>query len=65
MGRKDYGIAVGNYADLIVWNAKTTDEIIATVAPPLIGYKRGRRVFTRETPVLHSPALGLNESFAY
>jgi len=57
MGRQDYGIAVGNPADLVVWNAKTPDEVIATVAAPLMGYKRGRRVFTRETPLLHRPAL--------
>ena len=56
MGLNDYGIAVGNAADFIVWNAQTPDEVIATIAPPLLGYKRGRRVFTREMPVLHSPA---------
>ena len=54
--RKDYGIAVGNPADLIVWNAKAPAEVIATVAQPLVGYKRGRRVFTRELPTLHRPA---------
>src|SRR5262245_46341695 len=34
MRRKDYGIAVGNPADLVVWNAKTPAEAVATVAPP-------------------------------
>ncbi len=58
MGRKDYnGIAVGNSADLVVWNAHTPDEVIATVAAPLLGFKRGRRVFTREMPVLHRTAV--------
>ena len=51
--KDDYGIAVGNPADLVVWNAKTPAEVIATVAQPLFGFKRGRRTFTRETPVLH------------
>ena len=51
--RDDYGIAAGNPADLVVWNAKTPAEVIATVAQPLMGYKRGRRVFTRELPTLH------------
>ena len=55
MRRGDYGIAVGNSADLVVWNAQTPDEVIATVAQPLAGYKRGRRVFTREKAVLHAP----------
>ena len=53
--RSDYGIAVGNPADLVVWNAATPAEAIATVAPPLMGFKRGRRVFTRELPTLHRP----------
>jgi cytosine deaminase len=51
--RSDYGIAVGNPADLVVWNAATPAEAIATVAQPLMGFKRGRRVFTRELPTLH------------
>ena len=54
--RRDYGIADGNPADLMVWNAKTPAEVIATVAQPLMGFKRGRRVFTRELAVLHRPA---------
>jgi len=53
--RNDYGIAVGNPADLVVWNAKTPAEVIATVAQPVTGFKRGRRVFTRELPALHRP----------
>jgi cytosine deaminase len=55
LGRKDYGLAVGNPADLVVWNAKTPSEVIATVAQPAMGFKRGRRTFTRETPSLHRP----------
>jgi cytosine deaminase len=53
MGLSNYGIAVGNAADFVVWNARSSDEVIATVAAPLLGFKRGRRVFTREMPVLH------------
>ncbi|MGH8703317.1 MAG: amidohydrolase family protein [Burkholderiales bacterium] len=54
--RRDYGIAVGRPADLVVWNAGTPAEVIATVAQPLMGFKRGRRVFARELPSLHRPA---------
>ena len=53
--RNDYGIAVGNPADLVVWNAKSPAEVIATVAQPLMGFKRGRRVFAREIAALHRP----------
>jgi cytosine deaminase len=49
----DYGIAVGNPADLVVWDARSPAEVVATVAQPLMGFKRGRRVFTRELPVLY------------
>jgi cytosine deaminase len=53
--REDYGIAVGNPADLVVWNAKTPAEVIATVAQPVLGFKRGRRLFTREIAKLLRP----------
>ena len=55
MRRKDYGIAVGNPADLVVWNAKTPAEVVATVAPPVMGFKRGRRMFKREIAALDRP----------
>ena len=53
--RSDYGIAVGNPADFVLWNARSRTEAVATVAQPLFGYKRGRRIFTRELPELHRP----------
>jgi cytosine deaminase len=53
--RKDYGIAAGNPADLVVWNAKAPAEVIATIAQPLMGFKGGRRTFTRETATLNRP----------
>lgn len=54
--KRDYGIAIGNLADLIVWNANCPAEVVATVAQPLMGFKRGRRIFTREMPSLHRPS---------
>ena len=55
IGRDDHGIAVGNPADLIVWDAKSADEAVATIAQPLFGLKRGRRTFTRTLAELHRP----------
>jgi cytosine deaminase len=55
MGREDYGIAPGNPADLVVLDATTPAEAIATVAPALYGFKRGRRTFTRALPELNRP----------
>ncbi len=51
----DYGIAVGNPADLVVWDAPTTTDVVATNAPPLFGFKGGRRTFTRVRAELHRP----------
>ena len=53
--RDDYGIAAGHPADLVVWNARTPAEVIATVAQPVMGFKRGRRLFTREIATLLRP----------
>jgi cytosine deaminase len=53
--RKDYGIAVGNDADLVVVDAPNPVAAIREIAPTLCAYKRGRRTFTRAAPVLHRP----------
>ncbi len=55
IGLEDYGIAVGNPADLVVWDATSPDEAIATIAHSLYGFKRGRRTFTRTLAELHRP----------
>lgn len=50
-----YGLEVGCPADLVVWDARSSAEAVATVAVPLHGFKRGRRTFTRTPPQLHRP----------
>ena len=55
MRRKDYGIAIGNPADFVVVDAPTTVDAIREVAPTLMGFKRGRRSFTRQPVQLHPP----------
>ena len=52
----DYGIEVGKAADLVVWNEDTPADVIAKCALPLAGFKRGRRTFLRELPVLMRPS---------
>jgi cytosine deaminase len=52
---KDYGIAVGNPADLVVLDAQASAQAVAELAQPLFGFKRGRRVFTRPQAQLHRP----------
>ncbi|HET7715001.1 MAG TPA: amidohydrolase family protein [Bauldia sp.] len=51
----DYGIEVGKSADLVVIDAPDRAAAVAELAPPLYGFKRGRRTFTRAAPVLHAP----------
>ena len=53
--RDDYGVAVGRPADLVVWDARSSAEAVATIAVPLHGFKRGRRTFTRTLPELNRP----------
>ena len=55
MGLKDYGIAVGAPADLVVLDAPDPVTALRTVAPVLMAYKRGRRTVTREPVRLHRP----------
>jgi len=53
MRLQDYGVAVGNPADLVVLDAETPEMALRTVAPVLAAFKRGRRTVTRERAVLH------------
>ena len=53
--RDDYGIAVGKLADLVVLDCQTPALAVAEIAAPLMGFKRGRRTFTRPPVVLHAP----------
>lgn len=52
----DYGLAVGHPADFAVLDAKDEVEAVATVAPVLHAFKRGRRTLTRRPADLHRPA---------
>lgn len=55
MRLEDYGVAVGNAADLAVWDAASGADIVARIAEPLCGFKRGRQIFTREQAQLSRP----------
>lgn len=51
----NYGIAAGKAADLVVWGEQSPSDVIAKCALPLAGFKRGRRLFSRELPTLLRP----------
>jgi cytosine deaminase len=55
MNLDDYGIAVGNPADLVVFDCRDSAMAVAEIAQPLMGFKRGRRSFVRQAGFLCRP----------
>jgi cytosine/creatinine deaminase len=53
MNLTDYGIAPGHPADFVVLDSEDAAMAIAEISPALMGFKRGRRTFTRPVAVLH------------
>ena len=54
--RDGYGIAVGQSADLVLLDCRSTAAAVAEIAPAMWGMRRGRRTFTRPSAQLHPPA---------
>ena len=50
---RDYGIAVGKSADLVVLDCSEPETAVAELVAPIYGFKRGRQTFTRQPAVLH------------
>ena len=50
---RNYGIAVGRSADLVVLDCTEPEAAVAELAAPVYGFKRGRHTFTRQPAVLH------------
>ncbi|MFD2236550.1 amidohydrolase family protein [Aureimonas populi] len=55
MGLADYGIDIGKPADLVLLDAPDETAALATIAPALLAYKRGRLSFRRQIPALLHP----------
>ena len=55
MNLQDYGIKVGNPADLVVVDATTPEQAVQEICHPLAVFKRGRRTVTRPRAELHKP----------
>jgi len=51
----DYGLAVGNSADLVVLDAASPDGAVAELNQVLYAFKRGRLTVSRQPAVLHRP----------
>ena len=56
LNHRDYGIAVGHPADLVVLDCESRTQAVCELAQPIFGLKRGRRTFDRPLPRLHHPA---------
>ena len=55
MRLKDYGVAIGKTADLVVLDATDPEMAVAELVPVLYAFKRGRTTFTRAPAELHRP----------
>ncbi len=55
MNLRDYGIAPGNPADLIILDTDSGANAIAELPDMLMGFKNGRQVFERRKPTLFRP----------
>ena len=51
----DYGLEIGNSADLVILDCTDRATAVAELVQPLWGFKRGRRTFSRDPVVLHRP----------
>jgi cytosine deaminase len=55
MNLRDYGIAVGNPADIVVLDCADRVSAVAELAQPLLAMKRGRVSFTRPAATINWP----------
>ena len=56
MNLKDYGLKVGHPGDVVIIDAYTPAEAVATIAPVLAVFKRGRQTVSRPRATLLRPA---------
>jgi cytosine deaminase len=52
---KDYGFAVGNPADVVIFNAATPEQAVAEIAQPIAAFKNGRQTVAWSLPELLRP----------
>ncbi|MDB5654911.1 MAG: amidohydrolase [Tardiphaga sp.] len=55
MNLKDYGIVVGNPADIVVLDGTSASAAVAELAQPLMAMKNGRISFSRPAPEIYWP----------
>ena len=55
MNLRDYGIAIGNPADVVIMDATTPEQAVAELRGPLTVFRRGERTVIRPRAELHRP----------
>jgi len=53
---KDYGVLIGNPADLVVFDAQSPEQVIAEIRNPLAVFKGGQQTVVRHPPALIRPS---------
>jgi cytosine deaminase len=56
MNLADYGLAVGNAADLLVLPCRSPAAVVSELCAPSLGFKRGRKSFSRPAAHLNRPS---------
>ncbi|MGV3635122.1 MAG: amidohydrolase family protein [Pseudorhodoplanes sp.] len=62
--QRDYGISLGNPADIVVLDCADGPAAIAELAQPLMVFKRGEMTVTRPAPTMLRPEKGREDSAA-
>jgi cytosine deaminase len=52
---RDYGIVIGNRADVVVIDAQSPEQAVAEIAQPVAVFKNGRRTVQWDLPTLMRP----------
>jgi cytosine/creatinine deaminase len=55
LNHADYGLAVGNPADIVIMNARTPEQAVAEISQPVAAFKRGRQTMAWPLPTLMRP----------
>jgi cytosine deaminase len=56
LGMSDYGLAIGNPADVVIIDAQSPKQAIAEISQPVAAFKRGRQTMAWEPAKLLRPA---------
>jgi cytosine deaminase len=53
---RDYGFAVGNPADVVLFDAQSPEQAVAEISRPVAAFKNGKQTVRWQTPELMRPS---------